>query len=49
MKDNQHPILVEFLDDIKARLYSAHTLRSYEYDLNQYIAFCKKSDSKQEF
>ena len=50
MSSHSNPIINDFLDYIKnVRRYSIHTLRSYKYDLDNYIAFCNHFDSNQEF
>jgi len=50
MNKNRHPILDKYLEYINAvRGYSDHTYRSYAYDLNEYILFCKNYDSGKDF
>ena len=50
MPSHRHPIISDFLDYIQnVRRYSMHTLRSYSYDLDDYIEFCSHFDSSKEF
>ena len=42
MSTKIHPIIKEFLNNIKIRLYSDHTFRAYKYDLYDYINFCEE-------
>ena len=50
MPNRRHTIISDFLDYIKnVRLYSKHTLRSYAYDLDDYLVFCHHFDSNREF
>tara|TARA_Y100000590_G_scaffold70816_1_gene77555 strand:- start:7524 stop:8444 length:921 start_codon:yes stop_codon:yes gene_type:complete len=44
MSNNRHSIVLEFLDYIQnVKRYSIHTYRSYAFDLNDYVEFCKTS------
>ena len=46
----RHPVISNFIEYIKnIRRYSAHTIRSYCYDLNQYYLFCKDFAPELEF
>ena len=50
MDKSKHPIILDFIEYIKnVRRYSAHTIRSYCHDLEEYYSFCQVFDPQQEF
>ena len=50
MSNHRHPIISNFLDYIQnVRSYSEHTLRSYAYDLDDYVSFCNNFDHERTF
>ena len=50
MSSHRHQIISDFLEYIQnVRRYSIHTSRSYQYDLDEYLAFCRDFDPEHEF
>ena len=50
MKIRSHSIISDFINYIEhIRRYSLHTVRSYKYDLNDYISFCYDFDPENNF
>ena len=50
MSSHRHQIISDFLEYIQnVRRYSIHTFRSYQHDLDEYLAFCRDFDPEHEF